>query len=38
MELADVDLDDVTNVKPVRASDLDVVDCTRIRISVSYLI
>lgn len=38
MELADVDLDDATNVRPVRASDLDVVDCTRIRISVSYLI
>jgi len=36
--LADVDLVDVTNVKPVRASDLDVVNCTRIRISVNYLI
>jgi len=34
----DVDLDDVTNVKPVRASDLDVVNCTRIRISVNYWI
>ena len=38
VELADVDLDDVTNVKPVRASDLDVVNCTRIRISVNYWI
>jgi len=36
--IADVDLDDVTNVKPVRASDLDVVNCTRIRISVNYWI
>jgi hypothetical protein len=38
VELADVDLDDATNVKPVRASDLDVVNCTRIRISVNYWI
>ena len=38
VELVDVDLDDVTNVKPVRASDLDVVNCTRIRISVNYWI
>lgn len=38
VELADVDLDDVTNVQPVRASDLDVVNCTRIRISVNYWI
>jgi hypothetical protein len=38
VELADVDLDDAMNVRPVSESDLEVINCTRIRISFIYLI